>query len=479
MSMGFTYRVEQILRQKHFYILPLFISAIGALVSPTRLTDQHPEIVQAGTKWMYGSILYLQSHSVHSPQTLYIGYLYKRTLTNSFLQFLFELVLWLTISALVYGIARKIIKKNLLLRNALLLSFATMFFIPGIWQHGLADQKLGLLFVAFATYCYLLWKESSVTMWLFGTTAKNWRFLLLCGVGISLTIFTSWAYFLVVLPMLFDFATNKDIDRTQKFRYGALLTIPVLLESWVWISYLSSHRILSEYFNAQIIGLKESVHLPTTIQISLPIILPLLVFIATLVARSSGQEFRRKLVWGWSVTMLVFCAIWPAWLVYSCMACIPTILFIQNKKSVQALRPTLITTLAIFALLLSLPLRLLSNNQSKLETAQANLAIAYVEQRLMNSNTVTYYGRGAGIYELSGFTNPSRYSDLAVLAYDTSKLGIESVYRGDVEAETPPFVIVAEVDVLKSPTTPRLDQYLAKHYEKVADLDGYQILKRK
>ena len=130
-------------------------------------------------------------------------------------------------------------------------------------------------------------------------------------------------------------------------------------------------------------------------------------------------------------------------------------------------------------IVLCLPLRLVDSQQSRVQQDQANVAIAYVEQRLVDAQDVIYYGNGAGVYAESGFSNPSRFGDLSVLAFDTPTLDMESDFRGDVEAITPPFAIIATSNELKAPPTPRLDQYFSKHYEKVADLDGYSILKRK
>jgi hypothetical protein len=164
------------------------------------------------------------------------------------------------------------------------------------------------------------------------------------------------------------------------------------------------------------------------------------------------------------------------WLIANVMVMLPLLIYVLPK---ELSRPAYIAGLSLIIIILSMPLRLLDNRQTKLQLAQADLASAYIEQRSINSNTVIYYGKGAGFFSEYSYTNPTRYYDLSVLAFDNDHLFIEPSFRGDAEAVTPLFAVIATANELQAPATPRLDQYFTKHYEKVADLDGYQILKRK
>jgi hypothetical protein len=272
----------------------------------------------------------------------------------------------------------------------------------------------------------------------------------------------------------------KIMNQSKKLQWSLFLIVPVILEAWVWLSYLSSRRLLSSYFYAQLIGIQESSQLPRGVSISLPVVLIVIILIAPLLTRAHARQYKSyPMLWVWAVLVCLSVMVWPLWFVVSGVVCIPLVLFIQNKTTVYVLKPWAVATLAVITIVLSLPLRLLDSRQSKLETAQAQLASAYVEQRLVDSRLVLYYGKGAGLYDVSGFYNPTRYSDLSVLQYDNDRLTLESTFRGDAEASSPMFAIIAMTPNLKAFPTPRLDQYFEKHYEKVADLDGYQILKRK
>jgi hypothetical protein len=476
-TMKFARQVEELLKNRYILVVSIVISLIGVLFSPQRLTDQSYEIVHAGTKWVNGSILYVQSWSSHSPQTLYLGYLYGRYIKSSFGQLLFELAMWTLLSLVIFFVAQQLFSKTLVQRNALLLVSSALVFVPRLWQRGVTDQKFALLFFAIFILFYLLWKKSGKTIWLLGATSKNWRYILLSGIALSLLLYTSWLYALLAVPVLIDFVWYKNWQPGQLISWGSFLVIPFLLESWVWLSHLSSHRLLSIHTQAEILGIRASGRLGESFSLVLPAVIILTVLLMQILRLVRGDQLKHsRALWLWALISLIVCAIWPQWIIGNAIVSIPLLVYIFKKQSVP---PYVLAGLAIVVIVLSMPLRLLNSRETRLQAAQADLAIAYIEQRLIESRAVIYYGRGAGFFDRSDFINPTRYNDLSILAYDNSHVQLEPSFRGDAEAETPMFAVIATSSELQAPATPRLDQYFSKHYDKVADLDGYQILKRK
>jgi hypothetical protein len=393
------------------------------------------------------------------------------------MQTVFEIALWASVALLMYGISRILFNKTPALRNSLLLLTSSAIFVPRIWQHGVTDQKLSLLFLAMFIYGYLAWKQSGKTMWLFGSTSKNWRFILLSGIAFTMLFYTSWVYVLATLPVFIDFFRHKTWRKTELISWSAFYIVPLLLETWVWLSHLSSHRLLSLHYYSELLGIRQSIRSIEPLSLLLPaVITALLFFLALLPHIKSIQVSNNKALWTWAVASFVLCVVWPMWLIANVMVILPLLIYVLPK---ELSRPAYIAGLSLIIIILSMPLRLLDNRQTKLQLAQADLASAYIEQRSINSNTVIYYGKGAGFFSEYSYTNPTRYYDLSVLAFDNDHLFIEPSFRGDAEAVTPLFAVIATANELQAPATPRLDQYFTKHYEKVADLDGYQILKRK
>lgn len=475
--MKFVKQVEAMLKSGYVLAVAAGISFIGAMFSPRRLTDQSHEIVQAGTKWIDGSILYVQSWSSHSPQTVFLGYVYGRYFRSNLMQTVFEIALWASVALLMYGISRILFNKTPALRNSLLLLTSSTIFVPRIWQHGVTDQKLSLLFLAMFIYGYLVWKQSGKTMWLFGSTSKNWRFILLSGIAFTMLVYTSWVYVLTTIPIFIDLIGHKKWRKTEMIQWVSFYIVPFILETWVWLSHLSSHRLLSLHFYAELLGVRQSVRINEPLSLVLPAVIIAILFIMALLTNVRGVLARRNTVmWAWALVSIILIVLWPAWLIANITVALPLLIYVLPQ---QLKRPDVIAAVSLTMVFLSLPLRLLDSRQTKLQMAQADLASAYIEQRSIDSDTVIYYGKGAGFFSEYSYTNPTRYYDLSALAYDNDHLSIEPSFRGDAEAVTPLFAVIATTNELQAPATPRLDQYFTKHYEKVADLDGYQILKRK
>jgi len=479
--MQFLKKIEDILANKYFYLLPLFVSVSAVLATPKHLLDDTHEIILAGNRWLSdNSILYVQNWSAHSPQTLFFGHIYSKFINNTFLQTLLEVAFVFAFMALAYTIFKMVFRRSLFVRSALLLMFSSLLYIPHVWQIGVSESKLAVLFFLLFLFGYYKWKQSTKSMWLFGSTSKNWRYLLLAGVALSMLVYTSFLYIPFALPVLFDFVNTTKKSKGVLIKWGSFLTIPLLLEAWLWISVLASRSLLTPHVQASIANLQLRTLTNLNLQKQLPILLVIVTLLVILLVHVDARRIRKHtLLWIGSIGLIIAGVLLPYGAIYCALPIFMLMIYAYNKRSQLVITPQIMAIIAGIVIMLSVPLHWLDARQSSLDYARAQLAIAYVEQRSMESNIITYYGKGAGIFAESGLANSTRFNDLSVLNYDTSTIAMESSFRGDAEAVTPMFVIYATDGNFRAPPTPRLEQYFTKHYEKVADLDGYQILKRR
>lgn len=474
-------KVEETLVLKYFLLVPLFIGILAATTTLSSLRDQTHEIERVGSAWINdGAILYAQAWSHHSPQTLFFGALYSNYAATGFAQIVVEVLFVGIVGILLWANLRLTMPGKIAKQRALLLLASCSLLIPGSWQLGVTPAKIALLSINIMIFGYFSWKKSGESYWLLGKTSKNWRYLLLAGTTMSLTIYTSWFYTLFVLPIIVDFAQYLKPKRVALVRWTGLMIIPIIAESWVWISVLSPRNLLGLALENSVLDIRIFGSEIGLFRNSWALILSTIVLVICALVGVRAVNLRKNpSVWTISLVIIIATLFFPAGILQSTVILIAFGGLIYSEKAAVIVRPAVMAICAVFLLLASLPLRTLLQKQLELDIGSGRLAASYVDQRLVDTVSVYYYGSSAGFYELSGFNNPTRFYDAKVFNYDSLSLGLEAKFRGDMEADAPLFVVYATGERTKVEKVDRLEEYFAKHYAEVASIEGYTILKRK
>jgi len=476
--MKFWKLVESALRVKYFLFIPLFIAILASTTTLSSLRDQTHEIEIVGSSWIdKGSILYVQTWSHYSPQTLAIGALYS-VVQSDVIRILIEVLFVIVVGLLLNANLRLTMGDGAKTRAMLLLA-STSLLIPGSWERGVTPAKLALLFINLMFFGYLSWKNSSTSYWFLGKTSKNWRYLLLAGISMSLTLFTSWFYALFIVPVVVDFLRYRRGKNYQKLRWSAFFVVPILVESWILISALVPRNLLGTAFQNSLLDLRIFSGDVGLFRNSWALFVSTIILVTCALISVRSQSARKEPA-AWVVSMIVILTtlFLPVGILQSTVIVITFAGLLYSNTASKVLRPGVVAVCAIFLIVISLPLRTLLQSQLQLDKSSAQIAISYVDQRLVDTRFVYYYGSSAGFYELSEFDNPTRFYDARVFEYDNGSLELADKFRGDSEAERPLFVVYATGEQTKAPKIDRLEEYFTKHYTEVADIEGYKILKR-
>jgi hypothetical protein len=466
--------LTHILKHRHFWALPAIITLLALVTRSQSLHDYTYELEAVGRDWLFGSkILYLQTWAHASPQTILLAGVYAHYISSDFLRFFADLTTTLATGYMsVRAWQMWSPKADTHIRGLALLA-SSLLFVPSLWQSGVHPLKIVCLLVATAYYSYARWRASDESYWLFGTTAKNWRFGLLFGVSISGIAFTSPLYLLFIVPLVVVFI-NEHLELTDKIRWSALFIAPAIIETWVWYSVFAPRELITTALRTSVVEdvrvMLNTAFVPDfrTALIACSVV----ICIGLLSVRASTLKHQPHI---WLIgALLSLVVIVPGFGVAHSIA----LLILAGIALSRATKlPSYIYVVSAGALVvLTLPSLLLAQQRSSLEHSEVQRVSAYIEQRLMSQRIVVYYGRGAGFYELSGFNNPTRFYNLEALEYENT-LALEEKFRGDNEADPALFVVYAtnadyKIDI------PRLEQYLTKHYTEVAVLGEYRILKR-
>lgn len=477
--MKFWKQLEGAVLGKYFLLLPVFIAVLGATTTLPSLRDQTYEIESVGSAWINDSaILYTQKWSHYSPQTLWVGSLYGNYITSDLAVIVYEALFICLVGLLAYATLKRT-NDNEIHNRTLLLLAASALLIPGAWQIGVTPAKLSLLFILSTYFFYFSWKRSSKNYWLFGETAKNWRFALLTGIFGSLTIFTSVYFCIFLLPLIVDFFKTAKKQNLSLLRQISFLIMPVLIEFWVWYSVLSPRRLITDALRAGIIDFKILTNDTSFLVNSWPLMLATLLVASLAIAGIAAKNLRKNpLSWWYSLVVIASLIFIPAAGIQAVLIIIMLSGIIYSNEASRIVRPAFLIAGSFLLLVVSLPLRTTLQKELLLDKTEAALAASYIEQRLVDSRYVYYYGSSAGFYSFSDFKNPTRFYDARIFKYDNPTLQLESKFRGDIEAERPLFVVYATGSRTKAPKIDRLEEYFQKHYEEVANISGYRILKR-
>ena len=478
--MKFWNRVENLLKVKNFLVVPIFVALLGAVTTLSSLRDQTHEIERVGTAWVKdGAILYAQAWSHHTPQTLFVGSLYSAVTSSTFVKILIEIAFVSIVSVLVWANLRLTMPGELVKQRALLMLASCSLLIPGSWQLGVTPAKMALLFINLMIFGYFSWKNSSHSEWLGVKSSKNPRYLMLTGLAMSLTIYTSWFYAVFVIPILVDLVSYLKRKPADLARWLSLLIVPIIIETWLLISVLAPRELLGTAIKNSLLDLRMFGGDLGLFRNSWALLLSTVILVTFSIIGVRAANLRKNpAVWVLSLIIILTTLFFPAGILQSTVILISFAGLLYTKEATMVIRPGLIAVCALFLVIVSLPLRTALQSQLAVDKADALVASSYVEQRLIDSRSVYYYGSSAGFYELTDFVNPTRFYDSKVFVYDNPNLDLISKFRGDIEAERPLFVVYATGARTKVKKVDRLEEYFAKHYELVAETPGYKILKR-
>ncbi len=475
--MKFLKSIEDELVRKYVPIYIYLFGLLSVLTTARRLTDATHEIQIIGSAWFrQGSIPIVQAYSSASPLMLYLGAQYDRIGSNVGMRVIFEIVIYSLIAYTLYSWLKLLYAKEAIRRNTLLLVGLLILLIPGVWQIGISSYKFGVLFLLAANYFLTLWIRSGRSYWFAGETNKNWRYLLLAGISLSALIYTSLLLALFAVPMIAKFIIyiikNKNVVTSL-----ALVLVPVLAQSWVWYSFFSSRRLLTEALRASLLDFRISAFPGSTSKSIIMALIPLAVFVVLAVyGAQSGNYKKDRVLWLTCVGLLGAVVIS---MYGGLMIMLPFMLILLAPVYRQKIRPGFVIVACLCGLALSIPYRYQDKKEVQLESAKLQVVSAYIEQRLTDTRMVYYYGNGAGFYDKSNLSGSTRFYNAELFTKDTNSLGLVDKFRGDNEANAPMFVIYNTGDQAVSPAIPRIDEYLTKHYEESTVLSGYRILKRK
>jgi hypothetical protein len=476
--MKFLRDVKAILEEKSLPIWLLAAGILAVLSTPVRLTDQTHEIQIIGSAWFSGgSIPLVQAYSNFGPLNLFIGSYYDKFITNGLTIRLFEVAIFTLISILLYRWIRLHHTKSISYQNMLLLFALLIIVIPGVWQVGINPGKIGLILLI-GLYCsYDLWKNSSRSYWLFGETQRNSRYLLVTGVMLSGLLFCSLLISLFAIPVLISFFKALLKDSAYGIRQSVVLLVPTALHGWLWYSYFASRGLVTEALRASALDFRLATHGavfdPLVLGVLVFPIFVVLLFIILSIRRDNFKSNRKTWVIGLGLL---------AGLVVSrggILLTLPLVYLLTVPLHLKKLRPDAVAVWCLLGLAVVLPYRYLDSSQAKLATAQSQVAEAYIEQRLIDSSYVLYYGRGAGFFNDANLASSTRFYNSAVLAFDNDGQQLIDKFRGDNEANTPRYVLYATDKQSAVGNVPRIEEYFAKHYDEITSLDGYKIFKRR
>jgi len=451
---------------------------LAVLTTPSRITDHTHEIQIIGSAWFRGgSIPLAQAYSNFGPLNLYIGSIYDRFITNNFTIRLFEIAIFSVASLLLYLWVRLHHTKNIAYQNLLLSIALLIIVIPGVWQVGINPGKIGLLFLLGLYYFYDLWQKSTKSYWLFGETARNSRYLLVAGIMFSGLIFSSLLITLFAIPVIINFVKILVKDPAYGLRQTVVFLVPVALHGWLWYSYFASRGLVSEALRVSSLDFRLATHG----SVFDPLIIGALLFPVILIVLFIVHSIRRDNFKSNRKTWIIGLGLLEGLVVSrgGILLTIPFIFLLAVPLHFKKLRLDLIAVWCLLGLVVVLPYRYLDSSRAKLSTAKAQVAEAYVEQRLIDSNYVLYYGRGAGFFSGSNLASSSRFYNASIFPFDNDRLLLVDKFRGDNEANLPRYVIYATDKDTAVGKVPRIEEYFTKHYDEATTLPGYKILKRK
>lgn len=470
--------VKRALKSHIFVYFLLLIASFGIIIASRSLSDRSYEISSVGSLWLNGAIPYVQAWSHYSPLTIFLGGLYQSFVSAGFVQYLFELILFFGV---FFGL-RALLAQNDIghkANNATLSLFATLPWVPGLWQYGITPTKLALIFGILFSWSIEAWLRSGPSYWLFGITNKNWRLATLASVSAALLIFVSPLYIILIIP-----ATARVVQKCglsmRTLRTASLFTVPAILLFWIHTSFFAPRRVLQEWFNATVLNLSITAFGPVEASYAWYVALIALVIVAYLaIIALHNQNFRTKpALWLSGFVTLGSAIFMPVFFIENSMVILAMGAYLVTRQSTKMMRPHTIVYALCAMLLIALPLRVQLSQKTYSLQQDANTLVQYITSQNGNETNVFMYGSAPGLY-VHGLSNPSRYFDMDVFRYDSEFFDFGDKLRGDLEGNPPKYIIYPTSPSLRSPSISRLEEYLTRHYSENITIGDFKILVRK
>jgi hypothetical protein len=464
------------LRGKYAGVGSAIAGLVVAILSPKQLTDVTHEAIIVGTQWFdLRTIPLVQSYSHQGPLALFVASWWERLAGMGAMSLLLDALLGIAIGSMLWYITSTIRMSDRMRIGFVLLGLSALLGSGGL-ERGPSPMKLGFLLVLLVVSSYIAWMRSGESYWFFGTTERNWRYLLLTGIGLSLLLYIE---ILFALPLLVfgAFVLSKQLrDMQSGLAKLALVTLPIIAHSWVWISFFDSRNLLGTWIDT----IWLHIRLTTSDEVGrfgLLVFVPIVVVFCYAIYHARGDNYRHaRGSWALAIAIIILSALAPRAILLSSPLLVLLGIRWANRRTTRLVGPHTVYYGGLASVALLAVLVIANGRVIRLENGRAELARSYVEQRLIDQSHVLYYGLGAGFYD-NNLTPSTSFVDARVFAYDNEALGLVDRLRGENEASSPRFVVVPLGSLATQPNE-RINEYIDKHYEKTASVDGFDIYKR-
>lgn len=488
LELWYTLRMDLLKRfEGKILLVVLAIVTLTIVSAPLQPSDVTHEIQAVGTRWVYEKeILYVQAWSRFSPQTLFVGALYDRYVSgNRLFVYGFEVFCIASVAFCIFWVIRssKTIKKHKNTIPVVVGLLATIVIAPHVWSRGITPEKMAIIGVSGAIASYAAWRSSGPSRWLLGTSQRNFRYLVLAGVGLSFCIFSQPWLGLVAVPFFYDLWFTVNKKWAEWFTGASLLLAPIMLEMWLVYSALAPRQLFLPSVRSLIFDRLYGMRIVSLVPWQYLVIVASLTIILLLIAMpfASGKHVQKSpLLW----SLMIVCVLSILILGTGAVTYVGFFAVCLGYAALHAPLDTLYSKrILLCCLVVLLPLvvqRFELGATARLESLRLELARGYVEQRTGENNNVIYFGKALNFYSDSALKNPTPFYDAGVFIFDDtdSTLELEAQFRGSSEAESPLFVVIANASDNSVPLPERLRQYFDKHYMYATNTDGYTILKR-
>jgi len=360
----------------------------------------------------------------------------------------------------VYTVVRYL-SKELAQANIAALAVGVAYLIPdvdvGFLSPSLAGALLGTLMYA----SYIRWLRSTKTTWAFGTSDKNYRWLVLSAALCAVLVFSVPYLSLLTAPWFY-------LIWTRRSRLGAFsFTAFSIVIFWVMYSYTAPRGVLSLMLDSVSFSLRyHSIERSYTIFALLAgIIIAVLAIAIARVNRNSIQQ--SKLIWIGAISIILTVLVLRTGVLNLTLPLAVAAVILLGYRVIRMQK--FILPILIISAVTGYAGLLLQRSSSYYVSLQADQA-----KRQIGDNTVYIYDINLEVFKNMNLAQ-IRYLDAQVLSLDDqTSMNLIDTWRGDMQEYAPQYVILAH-----STNVPgRVQEYLDDHYETAEVFEDFSLLER-
>lgn len=423
------------------------------------------------SNWFDGAIPYVQSYTHYSPVGVFFAYILTN-MPEGIAAFTYTCLAAITFWVYLLIFQRKISKNDMVLVS---LVFVSLWFGSSLSQRHLYTHLLTLLFTLLGVFFYKQWHKSKKSYWLLGQTQRNWRYLVISGISLSISAFIEpWG--VVVLGAVTIHALKTKRKRENYWTLLAILIAPLMAHAWIWISYFVSRGVLTEALSAYWLHL-QYLHRGGLYHVNVLASLGIVLLIVALLPYAAKEQFRvARSRWVYSIVAIIgltlgisrFGWLLPLMLVVYPLIYTPLPIRKRYGKFLLACNAVFVAAVLLY-----------TNNvllENKLVNVQNNIAKNYIRTNQDLPYITLYIGKSSNFYD-TDFPASTRFFDMNILNFDSTELAFTTAFRGDNEAVMPLHIVVAKNE-LQIAKNSRLEDYLSTHYRLTYSDEFHSIYKR-